>query len=132
MTGKEIVKALECRVKNKCPECPYFHSYPCDRCKKMQKDALDLINTQQAEIERLEKEIEALNYIIMQPYHEEKDKCEKCEKELRTKVVKEFWSKLKTHSRKMQSSDFSGEFWDKAILVADGDNILKEMVGEQG
>ena len=30
----------------------------------------------------------------------------------------------------MQSSDFSGEFWDRAVLVEDGDNLVKEMVGE--
>jgi hypothetical protein len=48
----------------------------------------------------------------------------------RAEAIKEFWSKLKTHSRKMQSSDFSGEFWDRAILVEDGDNLVKEMVGD--
>jgi hypothetical protein len=49
MTDNEIIKALECRVKDKFPECPYFHSYPCDKCKKMQTDAFDLINRQKAE-----------------------------------------------------------------------------------
>lgn len=52
------------------------------------------------------------------------------ENDLRIEAVKEFWDKLKTHSRKMQSSDFSGEFWDRAVLVEDGDNIVKEMEGE--
>ena len=57
LTDNEIVKALECRVKGKCPECPYFHSYPCDKCKKLDKDTLDLINRLQAENERLKEEV---------------------------------------------------------------------------
>jgi hypothetical protein len=50
--------------------------------------------------------------------------------QIKAEAYKEFWNELKKHSRKMQSSDFSGEFWDKAILVEDGDNLLKELVGE--
>lgn len=49
LTDNEIKKALECSVKDKCPECPYFHSYPCDQCRNMRKDALALINRIQAE-----------------------------------------------------------------------------------
>lgn len=59
-TDNEIKKALECRVKGKCPECPYFHSFPCDKCKKLDKDALDLINRLQAENERLKEQNERL------------------------------------------------------------------------
>ena len=54
----------------------------------------------------------------------------KSQEQIKAEAVKEFWNKLKSHSRKMQSSDFSGEFWDKAILVEDIDNLLKEMVGD--
>jgi predicted nucleic acid-binding Zn-ribbon protein len=61
MTDNEIIKALECRVKDKCPECPYFHSYPCDKCKKMQTDALDLINRQENENDELRADINFLD-----------------------------------------------------------------------
>ena len=57
MTDNDIIKALECRVKDKCPECPYFHSYPCDKCRNMQTDALDLINRQKARIKELEERL---------------------------------------------------------------------------
>lgn len=50
---------------------------------------------------------------------------------IKSEARKEFWSKLTTtHGRKMHGSDFSGEFWDKAILVEDGDNLLKAMAKE--
>ena len=47
-------------------------------------------------------------------------------------VVKEYVEREEVlkHKRKMSGADFSGEFWDKAILVEDGDNLLKELVGE--
>lgn len=82
-----------------------------------------------AEIERLNKELHnqrAEKDIFKESYYSAKKKLETAKNE----AIKKFWSKLKTHSRKMQSSDFSGEFWDKAVLVEDGDNILEEMVGE--
>ena len=60
MTDNEIIKALECSVKNKCPECPYFHSYPCDKCRKMRTDALDLINRLQEEKATFEARNKAL------------------------------------------------------------------------
>ena len=50
--------------------------------------------------------------------------------QVKTEAYKEFAERLKKHTRKMQSSDFSGEFWDKAVLVEDIDNLLKEMTGE--
>lgn len=50
--------------------------------------------------------------------------------EIKAEAYKEFAERLKKHTRKMQSSDFSGEFWDKAVLVADIDNLLKKLVGE--
>lgn len=50
-------------------------------------------------------------------------------KTAKSESVKEFANKLKKHSRKMQSSDFSGDFWDEAVLVEDIDNLVKEMIG---
>lgn len=56
MTDTEIIKALECcqsEDADMCKICP-FHSYTHSGCwYEMHKDALDLINRQKAEIERL-------------------------------------------------------------------------------
>ena len=57
MTDKEIIKALECHSVStiaKCQCCPYRYEANCGH--QMTRDALDLINRQQAEIERLQNE----------------------------------------------------------------------------
>lgn len=126
LTDKEVIKVLECCASGKnCEECSLNCKAPTS------KDILDLINRYEAEIERLNKAVDALTQRIMEPFHEEREKWIELEKEFTTKAIKEFWGKLKSHSRKMQSSDFSGEFWDRAVLVEDGDNLEKAMVGEQ-
>jgi hypothetical protein len=59
MTDNEIIKALECCCggdggKN-CYCCPLYEVSPCTNA--LSKYALDLINRQKAEIERLQKEL---------------------------------------------------------------------------
>lgn len=68
MTDNEIQKALECCCDELhcCSVCPYFlQDKENDFCREdMNKDALDLINHQQAEIERLSKKNEELAEIL--------------------------------------------------------------------
>lgn len=119
MRDNEIIKALECCADESyenCNECPYsIDTVSCERMKLLE-DSLYLINRQNAEIERL-KEWENLL---------------KAEKHslIKSEVIKEFANKLKKHSRKMQSSDFSGDFWDAAVLVEDIDNLVEELESE--
>ena len=57
LTYEEIKKALECCTQqHKCNECPYLmkHHLVCNH--HLHKDTLDLINHQQAEIEKREYE----------------------------------------------------------------------------
>lgn len=113
MTDEQIVKALEyCVVRNReCLSCPYSEKTYC-----VDTDALNLIKRQKAEIERLQKILDK--------------RCDVCP--AATTAIKEFWVKLKTnHARKMHGSDFCGAFWDRAVLVEEGDNLIKEMVGEK-
>ena len=62
MTDNEIIKALECCSNScddgfaKCDECPRFEEGSGCTLRTM-KNALDLINRQKAEIERLENEL---------------------------------------------------------------------------
>ena len=58
MTDNEIIKALECcNQEDMCDKCPYdFACYDEDYKSILAKDALDLINRQKAEIERLKEE----------------------------------------------------------------------------
>lgn len=87
----------------------------------------------QTEIERLKNENNSMREDIAQSVNELKNLGVLYAKDIskaKDEAIKEFWGKLKKHSRKMQSSDFSGEFWDRAVLVEDGDKLLKEMVIE--
>ena len=57
LTDNEIIKALECccgTAHDSCRDCPY-DDIGCED--KLEKDALDLINRQKAEIERLQKQL---------------------------------------------------------------------------
>lgn len=59
MSIVKVVQGLQCCTNWKsiedCFECPYLHSP--EKCNvRLMKDALDLIDEQQAEIERLKKE----------------------------------------------------------------------------
>ena len=60
MTDDEIIKALECCTTKgaSCKDCPAFTKVDRSECKKFFKGALDLINRQKAEIERLKKHLQ--------------------------------------------------------------------------
>ena len=57
MTDEQIIKALECcQQEDMCPQCPYDFACYDDKYKSiLGKDALDLINRQKAEVERLKR-----------------------------------------------------------------------------
>ena len=62
MTDNEIIKALErCSTSYNCGDCPYYCNAE-DCPDPLMNDALDLINRQKAEIERLNKNYEELIY----------------------------------------------------------------------
>lgn len=100
-----------------------------------------------AEIERLKEESSDKERAYTDEYCLRKEWQDKCRQLLiekqtaKSEAIKEFAERLKDHSRKMQSSDFSGDFWDEAVdfsgdtwdeavLVEDIDELVKEMVGE--
>ena len=98
----------------------------------------DLINRQKAEIERLngcvksEEVREIMNSQMMSMLKEiVNEQFDVAVKLAMAEAVKEFAERCKAHARKMQSSDFSGEFWDRVVLVSDIDNLVKEMVGQR-
>ena len=62
LTDAEIIKALECcsTYKGKCTDCPAFVKVDRSNCKKVLLGAVEIINRQKAEIERLQKTIDKL------------------------------------------------------------------------
>jgi len=83
MTDNEIVKANElcAKIPTVCEECPYYGSGNC--VNSMTEDTTDLINRQQAEIERLKKLLAEADTTY-----------NKCAKRFFKEAVKEFAERL--------------------------------------
>ena len=78
MTDNEIIKALECCFINGCKNCKYKGKAP-DCMTALQKDTIDLINRQKAEILELQKRI--INWRADMDYRPD---------EIKSEAIKEF------------------------------------------
>ena len=136
MTDNEIIKFMQCVVGNdaNCSECEYQKVLPFPSCRMMcAKNALDLINSQKAEIERLKKNIDGLN--IFTTNHM---------KVIRVQAIKEFAERLKsrlanlsvqtkTHGRKTTPNyvdDIANQILHD-VVPQEIDNLVKEMTEVQ-
>ena len=109
MTDNDIIKALECCTQQAgCSGCPFVISdeikyrggYSCSEA--LRKNALDLINRQQAEIERLEAQHREMSIGM---------------KVLKKKAIEKFAEKLKN------CFAISGDYLDIINII---DNLVKE------
>jgi uncharacterized protein (DUF2225 family) len=115
MTDNKIIKALECcAIWGECIDCPYDdieYKSPTDNCTyNSTKDAIDLINRQQAENTELQRKNIELQY--------EKVK-------LKNEAIKEFAERLKLRFRNTVSCNYG------AIHEA-VNRIVKEMTEDEG
>ena len=126
MEDNEIIKALECCIAPNCGECPIFNNKEIrkvpGRCiVTLEKDALDLINRQKEEIERLEKSF-SFDFDNFESEYDSKIKGE---------AVKEFAERLKEHKIDVDVSfGYGKEVYTEAVAVIEIDNLVKEMVGD--
>ena len=134
MTDKEIIKALECCTTKgaKCSDCPAFKKVDRSDCKKYFRGAIDIINRQQAEIERLRNENEILSKnadtAFQDGLNEAQDLyAEQVKDEIKSEAIKEFAERLKER----QQTFIGDEYAYKFIYLIEIDNLAKEMVGEQ-
>ena len=141
MTDEQIIKALErCGETPKCKECPYGK-----KCKDLPKDTLDLIKRQKAEIagliagqetlqkciaekdaeiEKLNKEVDRLSQVIM--YHDGQV----------VDAIKEFADKVfegvAVYKFENKAYNYKEGFTDAVIWYTDViDNLVEEMVGDE-
>lgn len=118
-TDEEIIKAVECCSEPccVCDECPlYCVGVNCSSF-ELHRYALDLINRQKSEIERLNKKVEELSDVLS-------DTIRIRYAEAKTEAYKEFAEKLKENA--MTKFD-----WNDYIDIEEVDNILKEMMGDK-
>ena len=154
MIDNEIIKALECcgnESWSSCHPCPYRENRFERHCAfELSQDALDLINRQKSEIEKLEEllRLEAegantLNDVIAEQQAELEDlreivfmdrteEIKKKNKELKTEAVKEFAERLK-NKIKTECNPYGKPTFDydtSITIMRYIDNLVKEMESE--
>lgn len=93
MTDGEIKKALECCIIGDCQGCIYGKTDQV-RCRdNLMQNALNLINRQQAEIERLKKELNIISILYQDEQERYKElldsKCDRCIARDKAEAIKE-------------------------------------------
>lgn len=120
MTDNEVIKALECCTKDGCSNCPLYVPESTGICvKRIMFGALNLINRQKAEIEKLKEELADARFLNTGA---ESD------------GIKEFaetlWGKLIRNAEVTYDlpNDFCVDVFDKNETASIIDNLVKEMV----
>ena len=114
MTDNDIVKALEC-CKKPVPDCDCCPIERGDMCFDFLKEAaLDLINRQKAEIERLREIISVIDETL-----------KKCATLARAEAIKEFAERLSVIAER------NGECgYGRVVYIDDANDLVKRMTGE--
>ena len=118
MTDNEIIKYMQCVIGNEvsCSECTYQKALPFPSCRRMcAKNALDLINRQKEEIDRLNIELQSMRSAANSyKMHYETAASE---------AIKEFAERLKHFIIPQKADGYTREI----VLKRDIDNLVKEM-----
>ena len=121
MTDNEIIKALECCKCDDCDNCPndFGNCYA-----NLAGYALDLINRQKAEIERLVGVIDKTDAAYFQKVDEVK--------RAKAEAVKEFAERLKDRKSVFYVDSPYGDYFDgiSAVSIGEINALIKEMVGD--
>ena len=119
-TDEQIKKALACCVYANCAQCDYCGDDKYQDCAyQLCEDTLDLINRQEAEIERLNDVVQRLQYHSRNLCILEKMQINR----IKSNSIREFVSRLKN----IVVSKY--EYTDIRVFE-EIDNLVKEMVGE--
>ena len=128
MTDNEIIKAMQCVIGNdvKCSECTYQKVLPFPSCRrKCAKNALDLINRQKAEIEKLKQENDFFRKTITENAQRALEvKVEEIEK-AKSEAIKEFAERLK--EKCYEDFQETCEMLSPYVTDDDIDDLVKEM-----
>lgn len=136
MTDNEIIEALECCIKDDydkgCTECPVHCYKGCDF--HLAKFALDLINRQQAEIERLQNTIISLSdYLDILGIDKTDTSIVRTATELnaqiradvKAEVIKQFAERVKSRLITVTYMNFD-DIIDNLVKEIEGENIVSE------
>lgn len=121
MTNAAIIKALECCgvMSGDCENCPSKYRRRSDCIHILTRDVIDLINRQQAEIERLKS---------IEPTEEVRVKCEEVINKIRAEAVREFAEVMKENLKNVAKVEIMGcEYYPIGLTFID--NLVSEMFG---
>ena len=129
MTEREIIKGLECcYTGHGCKDCPYYCGNE-DCPELLIKDALDLINRQNAEIERWKKKANTPFAKVTFDRNKLQEMVDECAKNIeidinlaKSEAIKEFAKELKN------CFAISGDYLDIINII---ENLVKEMTEEE-
>lgn len=147
MTGKEIIKALECCCTLNgvgCQNCPQYDIHSAMCVKNLIRNALDLINSKQAEIERLKEENTILSQNADTAFQDGLNEAQdlyalQIKNDIKSRAIKDFANKLKNEiiddtAYAEDCTQHTG-YYDYTIKIGDIpeyiDNLVKEMVGDE-
>ena len=130
MTDNEIIKAMQCVIGNgvSCSECEYQKALPFPSCRRMcAKNALDLINRQAAEIERLRNR----NKFLEIEYKNQGNLFWARVQTSNLEAIKEFVEKLKKKVKMYNSEGVDeGDLIDDLLTVGETVEIIDKLVKE--
>lgn len=140
MTDKEIIKALGIHTTEKynCAGCPYISYDDCSD--KIVTDALNLINRQQAEIERLKRENKILSINADNAFQDGLNEAqdlyaEQVKNEVRAEAIKEFADSFDDELAKLRDTYFERGLKDYSLVCEVIHDYLyrtlREMVGDE-
>ena len=128
MTDNEIIKALECCLKGcnaeGCEDCPLYEKV--EDCEiEIPIIALDLINRQNSEIERLKAENEGYKHLdtILRTAIDE------LTANIKSKAIRAFASRLRRKAILVKTSEYSDAYY--AVKSDSISSVVKEMTEER-
>ena len=144
LTNEDIISSLEViATTHNCNECKIRNcKWGTCNCEQITANAaLNLINRQKAEIERLQKEVNLVSIQfqdLQERYEEHREEIERlkefivetrrCDKEIKSEAIKEFAERLKEKSFKtIRNYGLTKD----VVEVCDIDNLVKDMIGEK-
>lgn len=130
MKDNEIIKALECCCTLNgvgCRNCPQYDIHSAMCVKNLIRNALDLINRQKSEIERLQKENEILSKNADTAFQDGLNEAQdlyalQIKNEIKSEAVKEFAEMYKTEVTKRYEDIAYQDLFFGVV-----DNLVKEM-----
>lgn len=142
MTDKDVIKTLECCIKGNCfkDHCPLsgdIIDMEIDKCtSKLSENALALINSQQAEVERLKEQLEEYPFKCKvgnnsEIHSKSIQDYDRLIDDIQAEAVKEFAEKLIMNITINNTNDGYLDYAvDYNCLIEDIQDLVKEMIGE--